>query len=723
MDAGDPNVVIPKPRRGLLDIAARESKHRTTDEKALEKVSDTATPQAPPSASLPERRNHDVQALSTEKDEKDTYRRPFVDEVRGKCKELPPFGVPEILIGICGCLAVATSVVSAQGFLRDEDKDQTAYPFALLAFFTAFGLRSQIPAMIIQGSLVIFAVLLLTSSAHLGSVFGVYQKLAGGLILCGLSLGWLAKILVLGGHHCCRPKGLSYNELISSERGRAERKENVEVIHRLVHSANDQFDRATAHRQNYHVNGRYWQAGVQRRELGVINSGLGRGYLCYRGRFFPPFRCWEALTGAMIAAGIAVAIVELSRDHTSDFNSVGLIIGNYCSLLLSVSRFDGKCLFWTVLLVAIILCQLIIESTLVASGKRSAKQLAPSIGLFVLGFLWILRGISEIWRKYTKTFDHSTHKRALHEVLMKRGFQTGDLLITGSVGSLADYVARIFTHAAWGHVAIVVKHSNARIRTLFAVGNWLQRMPRRMKRWMQEEHGFFGSEDLTKLAPILMEHITDQQMHNETKQRVALVNMAIVLRRLVRVNSSSADKDNNVNGKEKGEQKWASSSQEREGGAQENGGEEKQNDDVLPDHVLQHCTRFPCKVKRSKDDLYAVEAVGTGSRMVTLETFMDFWYNKRSEFVAWRPLYKRYLRHKRSTETGSKDTIKLDYESAKIVAGRPYVCSTQTDCLLMKLNTNTNTNTNTHTHTHTQQRRISISSAAQERHRCLPLRS
>eukprot|EP00466_Bigelowiella_natans_P009136 jgi/Bigna1/87660/estExt_fgenesh1_pg.C_220199 len=218
---------------------------------------------------------------------------------------------------------------------------------------------------------------------------------------------------------------------------------------------------------------------------------------------------------ALRSRGIAVAIVELSRDHTSDFNSVGLIIGNYCSLLLSVSRFDGKCLFWT-------------------------------------------------------------------------------------VGSLADYVARIFTHAAWGHVAIVVKHSNARIRTLFAVGNWLQRMPRRMKRWMQEEHGFFGSEDLTKLAPILMEHITDQQMHNETKQRVALVNMAIVLRRLVRVNSSSADKDNNVNGKEKGEQKWASSSQEREGGAQENGGEEKQNDDVLPDHVLQHCTRFPCKVKRSK---------------------------------------------------------------------------------------------------------------------------
>ena len=51
--------------------------------------------------------------------------------------------------------------------------------------------------MIIQGFLLIFGDFLVTSSADLVNVFGEYQKLAGGLILCGLALGWLVVVVVV----------------------------------------------------------------------------------------------------------------------------------------------------------------------------------------------------------------------------------------------------------------------------------------------------------------------------------------------------------------------------------------------------------------------------------------------------------------------------------------------------------------------------------------------
>eukprot|EP00465_Bigelowiella_longifila_P005930 CAMPEP_0185269982 /NCGR_PEP_ID=MMETSP1359-20130426/41211_1 /TAXON_ID=552665 /ORGANISM="Bigelowiella longifila, Strain CCMP242" /LENGTH=287 /DNA_ID=CAMNT_0027861383 /DNA_START=62 /DNA_END=925 /DNA_ORIENTATION=- len=150
--------------------------------------------------------------------------------------------------------------------------------------------------------------------------------------------------------------------------------------------------------------------------------------------------------------------------------------------------------------------------------------------------------------------------------------------------------------------------------------------------------------------------------------------MAIVLRRIIKAHEGRVMPPHG-NGSEEMEEgqesKRAAEHKEERKKKQETRGVEQQEQPPssdLPDHVLRHCTRFPCKVKRSRDDLYAVEAVGTGSRMVTLEAFMDFWYNKRSEFVAWRALYKR------SAETEHDYTkIKLDWESAKIVAGRPYV--------------------------------------------------
>ena len=53
-------------------------------------------------------------------------------------------------------------------------------------------------------------------------------------------------------------------------------------------------------------------------------------------------------------------------------------------------------------------------------------------------------------------------------------------------------------------------------------------------------------------------------------------------------------------------------------------------------HALhEHEKRFPLKIPTSPSGLYVIEAVGSGTRMVTIESFFDFWCRRRREKVAW----------------------------------------------------------------------------------------
>ena len=49
--------------------------------------------------------------------------------------------------------------------------------------------------------------------------------------------------------------------------------------------------------------------------------------------------------------------------------------------------------------------------------------------------------------------------------------------------------------------------------------------------------------------------------------------------------------------------------------------------------------RYVRWMRRSTCGVYAIEAIGTGTRMMPLERFFKFWWRNRRERIAWRPLY------------------------------------------------------------------------------------
>jgi hypothetical protein len=49
--------------------------------------------------------------------------------------------------------------------------------------------------------------------------------------------------------------------------------------------------------------------------------------------------------------------------------------------------------------------------------------------------------------------------------------------------------------------------------------------------------------------------------------------------------------------------------------------------------------RYVRWMRRSDIGIYAIEAIGSGTRMMPLERFFKFWWRHRRERIAWRPLY------------------------------------------------------------------------------------
>uniref|UniRef100_A0A7S3YRA6 Uncharacterized protein n=1 Tax=Lotharella globosa TaxID=91324 RepID=A0A7S3YRA6_9EUKA len=596
-----------------------------------------------------------------------------VGRIKRKCSELPPFGVPEVLMGITGALAILATIASATGHIAEEDKDYAAYPYGLFAFFTAFGLRAQIPSVIIQGLLLILAIILLSESIpELSVVYGGYQRLCGWLILAGLLGGWGIKFLVLAGHHFCRPKAQNYEEFLrdgdqrsptprSSEaknsmaknstaptsdkssmettdekklplsappklrRLRTEYQAAVMEVTKQLGGLQNAASPSSA-RGYYRDKGNYFKSGVERDELGVINGGVQDPRLGVGHRYFPPFRCWEVLTPILLVTALALCIYyEVEGKHAPDADLVeaGIVIISYVAYCLSLSRFDSKYLAWTILFIIIVLTSLFAQVIVIAM-RTDGKTIITLVGNVLACTVWILRVINDVVYKIRKGKKKNPMKEALYDALRKRGFQTGDVLITGSVASFADYVARLATASAWGHVAIVIRGVSTRSRVLFAVGNWLQRMPGPMKRWVLSRAPSYRT--LHELAPAIVSSLSETKLEQGERGELHL-DMVDVLNSASVIDAKVGD---------------------------------------IPAKHIEHCKKYQVKVPRSKNKLYVVEAVGTGTRMVTLEKFMAFWHDRRYEYVAWRPLYCK-------NAEADHHPFYLGYDSAKILAGRPYV--------------------------------------------------
>ena len=604
-----------------------------------------------------------------------TYEMPLVEsKVKARCKELPPFGVPEILIGLSGALMAIGILVNLYARLTHSDREYTIYPCFLLAFFTAFGLRAMIPSVIIQGVLVIYMGFLFDPRDLLAGkrTWGKFKLTVAYVILFGILLGWAVKACVIYGHHCCRPRGALYRRFARSSRQDKESKdveaETSEVFRKWVEnemrllkqrtlgiSENSSNDSKTTTRSSRFPakpgtksppniaradlkrkmsirseNLPYFRDGVHR-DVGVLNSAFQNAGFYHDNRYFPSFKCWEVATAVGVAASsVTVGISESDKNFTAS----GLILRlmHLTAVLMSLSRFDSKYLGWTIAIFVLLALEgLVVVILINIESSDFARRMLTYIGVFVLFAIWSVRGGFECAYQIEKRGKKSEKKAIQQAHLQVRGFQTGDVMLTGSVASLVDYAARLGTASAWGHVAVVVKDVGPLERALFAIGHWLQRMPRPVKAWVLETTGGLSAIDL---ASECIEALTKEQIE-ESKVEICVVDMLNLLAKVKTVQKRLLE-----------------------------GGVEAYSP---PPAAEAHCQKRPCKIPFSRYGVYVVEAVGSGSRLLSVEKFMDTWYLSKREFVAWRPLYRK------SQDGKVTQDLKMDMKLALKLAGHPYV--------------------------------------------------
>lgn len=433
-----------------------------------------------------------------------------------------------------------------------------------------------------------------------------------------------------------------------------------------------------SHQLQKHSEGRL---GIMHQDVGFINlPGRTVSIGSAKNGYFPTFRLWE-LVGVVLTIGCLIVVVVVEAfdvDVLSSEEQIEKEGGNYyeaimrgChffSLCISICRFDPTYLLWTIILTTSMFVQALML-LLFATGTAGHGGLKPynltQIGIVVLAFIWLLRGVGSFnkncWGRFMsggRRRQRDVEQTAYEKQLRVRGFQSGDVLVTGSnVLGPSSFLAQWGTLAPWGHVAVILRRPDRRLRAAFGLASILSKF------------GFFLKGELASMIHPRYARSADWRTLGRTEKcrRLAL----ITARDLTRKQLKDAD-SNAMGGGGRLLLQYISAHLDLKGGPPLEQREMFQKWLNKYDHgrVVRFGfsagqKRYVRWMRRSPSDLYVVEAIGTGTRMMTIERFFKFWWKTKRERVAWRPLYSL------SSERRKRPT--LTFQSAMDLFGQKYV--------------------------------------------------
>jgi hypothetical protein len=585
--------------------------------------------------------------------------------------EIPPFGVPELVCLIFTIISTVTLVLKTHGIGRVSTSAFAEDGPMICAFFIAFGirqlfLRSVLIALIVVSS--ICAIVSDSAQQAAGLERRVNWYLVGVLALVGLAVGLLTRGALLFGSHMCLSKGMSYRvfceerdhvrEARLNQRGSTE---NVSTLLPTQSNENGKSKILVADHPAALPDARH-QVALSRLQttrrwkhdaVGILNApGVHCSLWQSVGAFdvFPELRCWETLTLCMLV-GTAVG-VSLESQSPSDDEEASIVsfLSMFCSLL-SLSRFDSRYLFWTLMVGLLIFGNLVAVLTLSyvphETGSRLVKNktvttLLPysadedvmrlvlnqivSACLFILWTARLLRAAFYI--PSTRRAEIALHATQVAN-LQGRGFQTGDVLLCGTPASCVSCIAEFETMSEWGHVAMICREPSIRVRTAFALGHWLIRLPRLTRPLLfplRQKMRHAIEKHLARSENVGLEHCANIYAKTAV-QAVRLFGGGGIagVQELEKLAKASPDTHRVM---ELLDSAFHAGDKSISAGM----------DPALLHALFEHEKRFPLKIPTSPSGLYVIEAVGSGTRMTTIESFFDFWCRRRREKVAWRPL-------------------------------------------------------------------------------------
>ena len=545
----------------------------------------------------------------------------------------PPFGVAEVIFLLFTVLMLVLVPLKAMGVGNSSPawSPFTEYTIFVFSFFATFGLRQ----LFLQSILLVFIIAAgswALTATHIDEKTPLNLHLMGALALIGLALGWGVRYLVIAGTHWYRPPGVYYEEFLKRDGPRRTLSDVVDVLEmtELEESKQNASDDEEEDNGSTKLNSLLLE--WERDEVGLLPTfSESERWSFWQGSYnwVPSLRVWEAFTIFVLALcwilyGI-LAGTKSKRDSTSSeptSSEVALHVTNYLVFLLSLSRFDARRMLWTTLMALALLAQIIVTTLLAAlivDFSQWKMVTMTFMGMCFSTILWSLRCFVA-WKYFGELKREGAEARLRQwSALKNRQFKTGDILLTGSSTDPTAIVAEWGTLTAWGHTGCILSEPAPEVRVAFVIGYWLCRLPIHLKRPLMKKLYHSAS-----------------RCHNVS---IAAVRMAEVWK-MKRMQEINGDDDES--------EKLAVVDLILETFGL--------NEDEIPSGIFgmtffglrSHEKRYPIKIPRSPSGYYVAEAVGHGSRLVSLEGFMNLWCVKKKEKVAFRPMVATNSAHNQS---------------------------------------------------------------------------
>ena len=276
----------------------------------------------------------------------------------------------------------------------------------------------------------------------------------------------------------------------------------------------------------------------------------------------------------------------------------------------------------------------------------------------MLCFIWILRFVASFkagcygrFMTSGKRREADTQYSTYEKQLMQRGFQTGDILVTGSdIFGPSSFIAQCTTVTPFGHVAVLLRNPDPRLRAAFGLATIISKL------------GFFMKGEIASMIkPEYRKGNWDKLGRGEKCRRLALITAKALSKqdlRLARRNEFEGGgrlflrfisrhldlKDGKPLEQRDMFQRWLQKyvfAKMCSNFFELNQLKQNRYDSgkIVRFGMNKGQKRYVRWMRRSTCGVYAIEAIGTGTRMMPLERFFKFWWRNRRERIAWRPLY------------------------------------------------------------------------------------
>lgn len=152
---------------------------------------------------------------------------------------------------------------------------------------------------------------------------------------------------------------------------------------------------------------------------------------------------------------------------------------------------------------------------------------------------------------------------------------------------------------------MVVRTPTVEVRLAFRLGNWLNRLRRRHRKWFLLHTNM---DTVNVLVKAVIQSISDEELNKieEESSNHWETDALALLKPFIKYNNKGVEVGETI--------------------------------EILS-AIKAHAMKYPMHVPASETGCYVLEAIANGTRILTLRHFMHIWYIRRRESIAWRPLF------------------------------------------------------------------------------------